>query len=473
MIALVALAATAAAGAARIHGTKHNDLVQAVNGKRDVVTCGRGRDVVTAEARDRVAGNCEVVTREISTDPYGNAASQHATEVEPDTASWGSTVVAVFQVGRIADGGAANIGWATSRNAGRTWTHGFLPGLTPSSRPVGRWPRATDPSIAYDSQHGVWLAVTLTFGGADSALLISRSTDGIHWGQPVTATHRNGFALDKQWIACDNWSSSPFRGRCYLSYDDLISNQIETNFSTDGGVTWQGPTDFPGAGRASINGPAAPGVQPVVRPDGAVLIPYFDNTQISVLRSVDGGLTWLPPTAVAPASFHPVAGLRVAPLPSAEVGADGAVYVAWSDCSRRANCSANDILVARSANGLTWGAPVRVPTGAPDAELPGIAADPAVAGRVALAYYRVRGSLLDVWFVSSRNGGTTWTKPQRLSSRSVPFGWVARAGGAMVGDYISTSIAGGKAVPVFALGFRPRGSRLHESMFAASLTLPH
>jgi hypothetical protein len=473
VIAVVALAAAAAAGASRIHGTRHNDLIQAVNGKRDVVTCGRGRDILTAEARDRVSRNCEVVTREISTDPYRNAASQHATEVEPDTASFGSTVVAVFQVGRIADGGAASIGWATSRNAGRTWTHGYLPGLTPFSKPAGPWPRITDPSIAYDALHGVWLAVTLGFGGSDSALLISRSTDGTHWSQPVLATHRETFGLDKQWIACDNWSSSPFRGRCYLSYDDLVSNQIETNFSTDGGLTWQGPTHFPGAGRAAINGPAAPGVQPVVRPDGSVLIPYFDNTQISVLRSIDGGLTWLPPTAVAPAAYQGVAGLRVAPLPSAEVGADGAVYVAWSDCSRRANCSANEVLVARSADGLTWSAPVRVPTGAPDAELPGIAADPGVAGRVALAYYRVRGSLLDVWFVASRNGGTTWTKPQRLSSRSVPFGWVARAGGAMVGDYISTSIAGGRAVPVFALGFRPRGGRLHESMFATSLVLPH
>ena len=430
--------------------------------------------MVTAEARDRVSRTCEVVSREISQDPYRNAGSQHATEVEPDTASWGSTVVAVFQVGRIADGGAANIGWATSRNSGRTWTHGFLPGLTPSSSPAGPWPRATDPSIAYDAQHGVWLAVSLTFGGADSALLISRSTDGMHWGQPIMAAHRNGFALDKQWIACDNWGSSRFRGHCYLSYDDLESDEIETQMAMDGGLTWGPPAHAPGfPGRAAINGPAAPGVQPVTRGDGTVLIPYFDNTQISVLRSVDGGLTWLPPTPVAPANSRGVAGLRAGPLPSAEVGADGEVYVAWSDCSFRPGCPANDIVVARSADGLTWDPPVRVPTGGPDAELPGIAADPRLRGAIALAYYRVSGSSLDVFLISSRNGGSTWSNPQRLSSRSVPFGWVSRAGGAMVGDYISTSIAGGKAVPVFALGFRPRRGRLHESMFAASLALPH
>jgi hypothetical protein len=473
LIAVVALAAAAAAGAARIHGTRHNDLIQAVNGKRDIVTCGRGRDVVTVEARDGVRRDCEIVTREISTDPYANPQSQHASEVEPDTASSGSTVVAVFQVGRIREGGAANIGWATSRDRGRTWKHGFLPGLTPSSSPAGPWPRATDPSITYDAQHGVWLAVSLTFGGADSALLISRSSDGIHWGQPVTATHRDTFGLDKQWIACDNWPSSPFRGRCYLSYDDLVSDQIETNFSTDGGLTWQGPTHFPGAGRDAINGPAAPGVQPAARPDGSVLIPYFDNAQMSVLRSVDGGMTWLPATPVGPASYHPVAGLRVAPLPSADVGVDGAVYVSWADCSRRANCSANDVVVARSADGITWGTPVRVSTGTADAELPGIAADPSGAGRLALTYYTVRNGLLDVYFTTSRSAGATWTKRQRLNSRSIPFGWLASAGGAMVGDYISTSFAGGRAVPVFALGFAPRRARLHESMFATSLALPH
>jgi hypothetical protein len=42
----------------------------------------------------------------------------------------------------------------------------------------------------------------------------------------------------------------------------------------------------------------------------------------------------------------------------------------------------------------------------------------------------------------------------------------------MVGDYISTSFAGGRAVPIFVLARRPSGGRLHESMFAASLPVP-
>jgi hypothetical protein len=39
----------------------------------------------------------------------------------------------------------------------------------------------------------------------------------------------------------------------------------------------------------------------------------------------------------------------------------------------------------------------------------------------------------------------------------------------MVGDYISTSFAGGRAVPVFALASPPSSTRFHESMFATSI----
>ena len=114
-----------------------------------------------------------------------------------------------------------------------------------------------------------------------------------------------------------------------------------------------------------------------------------------------------------------------------------------------------------------------MPTGSADAELPGLAADPAKPGRLALAYYTVTGASLDVWLVTSRDGGSSWTKPQRLSSRSVSFDWIAATdGGLMVGDYISTSFAGGRAVPVFVLARRPTGDRLHESTFAASLPVP-
>src|SRR5919201_3285859 len=183
VLAAILVAGSSAAWAARVHGTRGPDRIQTVNGVRDLVSCRGGRDLATVDLLDRVRADCELVTREISRDPYRNADSVHETEVEPDTAANGSAVVAVFQVGRVFDGGAANIGFAVSRDRGRSWRHGLLPALTPFSRPRGTYPRATDPSIAYDAVHRVWLVATLAFGPDSSALLVSRSRDATHWSR--------------------------------------------------------------------------------------------------------------------------------------------------------------------------------------------------------------------------------------------------------------------------------------------------
>ena len=74
-------------------------------------------------------------TNDISTDPFTQATcaasntTNHHTEVEPDSFSNGSTIVAAFQVGRIFDGGACAIGFATSTDNGTSWTSGLLPGI--------------------------------------------------------------------------------------------------------------------------------------------------------------------------------------------------------------------------------------------------------------------------------------------------------------------------------------------------------
>ena len=80
-----------------------------------------------------------VPLRIISTDPYTNLSSYHQTEVEPDTYSFGSTIVAAFQVGRFSDGGSSNLGYATSTDNGATWTNGFLPSTTVYATPPGPW----------------------------------------------------------------------------------------------------------------------------------------------------------------------------------------------------------------------------------------------------------------------------------------------------------------------------------------------
>ena len=72
----------------------------------------------------------------------------------------------MFQVGRSRNGGATSIGFSTSRDGGRTWREGILPGLTVNTTPRGPVARASDPVVAYDAAHGVWLANTLAIAPA-------------------------------------------------------------------------------------------------------------------------------------------------------------------------------------------------------------------------------------------------------------------------------------------------------------------
>ena len=487
--AAVALALTASSDAAQIIGTKRadlllgtvgidrivaragNDRVDVTGGHRDRVSCGPGTDLVAADQSDGIAVDCEVVSRRISVDTGRGGGAQNATHAEPDSFSWGTTVVAAFQVARFFDGGAQNIGYALSRDAGRTWRSGLLPDLTSASRPRGAFLRASDPSVAYDDAHRLWLISALGITATGSAVLVSRSADGLQWSAPVTAM-ANSIALDKEWIACDNGASSPWRGHCYVSYSDLERVQLVTQTSVDGGKTWSPAVAAPdGAGRRGIEGPFAPGPQPVALPDGTLVVPLYDD-EISAIRSTDGGATFSAATRIATSTFSRSPGLRAAPLPSTEVGADGTVLLAWPDCAVRPRCSGNDVVFSKSHDGVTWSPPARIPLGPGNHVIAGIAADPTRPGRVAVTSYTVSGRKLDVHLVWSRDGGVTWSRPLRLSPERMPYSRIAVSGGAMVGDYISTSFAANRAVPVFTLAQSPLRGHYRQATFASSIAVP-
>jgi len=182
----------------------------------------------------------------ISSDPFTSPApGQHASEVEPDTFAYGDTEVSAFQVGRFNDGGGTSIGWATRRNG--VWQHGLLPGVTTHDTPAGPYDRASDPSVAYDAAHGVWLVGSLTIvGTTGAAVVVNRSTDGVDWtaAMPYTATVSTAGSdfYDKDWVVCDNTATSPYYGHCYAEWDDAsLNDKVLMSTSTDGGATWGAP----------------------------------------------------------------------------------------------------------------------------------------------------------------------------------------------------------------------------------------
>jgi len=244
--------------------------------------------------------------------------------------------------------------------------------------------------------------------------------------------------------------------------------------STNGGATW-GSALAPGGSHTGLGG------QPVVLPNGDVLVPYLSlSDTIRSFRSTNGGASWNSTVQVATISHHTVAGgLREETLPSAEADAAGTVYVSWSDCRFRSGCPSNDIVIAKSTSETTWAAPRRVPIDATgstvDHFIPGIGVDPSSSGsaaRIGLTYYYYPAASctaatcrLDVGFISSTNGGTSWSAATPVAG-PMNLSWIPNTSqGRMFGDYISTSVRpGGNAYPVLAVATAPTGSTLHLGM---------
>lgn len=415
----------------------------------------------------------------VSTDPFTNPGSQHATEVEPDVFAFGGTVVGAYQAGRFSTGGASDIGWATSANGGNSWQHGMLPGVTKN---LGGGPRtrASDPSVVYDAKHRTWMITTLgvTNQGIGVGVSVSRSADGLHWRKPVVAFVNTRKFYDKEWITCDNHVASPHYGNCYIEAD--IASEADTVImitSRNGGASWSTPISPSGS-------PTGLGGQPLVQPDGDVIVPFFGINAIKVFSSADGGTSWSKATPIAQIHFHKVAGdMRSGDrLPSAAMDATGTTYLAWQDCRFRAHCSANDIVFSTSANGVTWSHVRRVPidatTSGVDHFIPGIGVDPATSGttaKVGLYYYffsRARCSAatckLEVGYISSANGGSTWNAPSTVAGPMKVSQIASTDQGNMVGDYIATAVMHGKALSIFAVGKAAAADRqFNEAMYTA------
>ena len=424
---------------------------------------------------------------QISSDPYtaANAPSgQHATEVEPDTFAWGSTIVSTYQVGRVFNGGATDIGFSRSNNGGASWTLGFLPTTSREAMQPGPFFSVSDASVAYDARHGVWIISWLGAhfsGGGVVDVLVSRSTDGgLTWGAPVTVA-ATGVFYDKNWTACDNTPASPFYGHCYTEFDNASAGDLELmSTSAGGGLTWGAPT--PTADNAH-----GLGGQPVVQPNGRVVVPYEGLSGTSGIRSFssdDGGATWNASVQISTRTSHGVPGVRTSPLPSAEINRDGTVYVVWQDRRFEPGGTANDIILSTSADGTTWSPVTRIPLDPIgsniDHFIPGLAVDRTTAGAstaLALTYYSEQpagcsGSTCTIQanFSSSLDNGQTWSAPQKLSD-PMQLAWIApTTQGAMVGDYISTSFLAGqqRVIGAIAIGFPPPSAgTFNEPMFAA------
>lgn len=131
----------------------------------------------------------------LSTDTFTNPGSQHATQVEASAAGSG---------GSIFNGGASDIGFATSTNAAQ-WISGPLPGITIYEQ--GTFNAASDPVVTINAAHATWIISYLAIANADQ-VAVSRSSDGLVFDNPIIVSTTPD--SDKNWITCDNTPASPY-----------------------------------------------------------------------------------------------------------------------------------------------------------------------------------------------------------------------------------------------------------------------
>ena len=112
-------------------------------------------------------------------------------------------------------------------------------------------------------------------------------------------------------------------------------------------------------------------------------------------------------------------------------------------------------ILSTSANGTTWSKVKRIPidpvTSGVDHFIPGIGVDGASSGktaRLAVYYYflpkakcKVATCRLEVGYISSVNGGRTWSRPTTVAGPMKVTQLASTDQGRMVGDYISCTVA--------------------------------
>jgi hypothetical protein len=419
-----------------------------------------------------ISAQAQLPLVKLSSDGFHDSDAQHKTEVEPDVYAYGSMIVSAFQVARIFGGGGADVGFATSKDGGKTWASGYLPGLTDNYK-GGPFTAASDAAVVYDVKHGLWLIATLPIIDNDGeAVGVSSSTDGLHWNKPVLVNDSG--SDDKEWITCDNTKTSPYYGNCYMEWDEpALGDLVFMSTSTDGGKTWSSPQN-------TGNSTSGLGGQPLVQPNGTVVVPISTLGTIVAFNSKNGGKSWSSSTQISVQNYRGEdGGLRDGfGMPSAAIDGKGKIYVVWPDCSFRSDCSTDDLVMSTSTNGTSWTRISRIPldpiNSTVDHFIPGVGVDITTSGNTAhlavtFYYYPVancnNSCILYAGYAVSNNGGQTWTARKKLAG-PMQLTWLPNSqNGLMVADYLAVAFSNGNPFGVIAVAKTLQDGSFNEAMY--------
>jgi hypothetical protein len=425
------------------------------------------------------------------------------TLVEPDVAisPFNSRIqVAVAHDCRFANGGAVDISYAWTHDGGAHWHHAHMPGLTKAVG--GVWDRASDPVVAFGPDGSVYVSA-LTFDTAcPGGISVSRSVNGgATFGPPMLVQKSTScnYVDDKNWLVVDTQPNSPFYGRMY---------QFWTAFLTVGGKAAGSPqvvrwSDDQGRHWSATHVVTAPHAntqnsQPVIQPDGTITDVYMDfgparagdGPEAGASRSVsqsaaagsgvslvarvshDGAATWGAQSLVVKNVGGGPAGIRCC-LPA--TGGDpvtGRMYTVWEG---NGPGSQDPVWLSRSANGLTWSAPVRVSRDA-SATIQHVNVGVSAYGGKVFVSYGTRntavhkGEFVQEQLSSSYDGGASFGSPLPVGPLS-NLTYAAVAGGKFPGDYTGVSATASRLTIVWCRSSQPPNPvhAYHQTVYSAVL----
>jgi hypothetical protein len=374
-------------------------------------------------------------------------------------------------VGGSNDYRRGNVAGYFSLDGGQTWRDQLITNPT-------NFFAASDPGIAADAQGNFYYSfVALNFDRSgnptDNGVFVTKSTNGgQRFNTPAVVMRHfretNPDFEDKPFIAADNNPMSPFANNVYVSW---------TNFQASGGQAIKFSRSVGGGAfstQSTLKQTSTPIMQdslPVVGPNGEVYVVWDHATTFRVIRSLDGGATFLRDRFAA--SFFPIGtmdsssgrqvlngGFRVSDYPSMAVDTSngphrGTLYLVWSD-GRNGDA---DIFFTRSTDGgQTWTSPpIRINddpvSNGKDQFFQWISVDP-TNGNIVVMFYDRRNDpnnlILDVYVTRSTDGGDTFEPCIQVNKQSFnPRNDGGAFGGQFLGDYNGLVTFGNIAYPVW------------------------
>jgi hypothetical protein len=376
-------------------------------------------------------------------------------------------IAASFQTGLPPKPRAGSYHYVTF-DGGKTWA--TVPTPDPKNLVQG------DDVVVF-SNDGIAYHVHLSFDGirlarpqrAENGMIVNVSKDGGKtWTDGTPAINHINTVIpfeDKPGIVVDNAAGSRWKGNVYLAwtrFDEYGSanpadhSQIYFSRSTDHGQTFSMPFQISDTGGDCLDSDnTVEGAVPAVGPKGEVYIVWAGPLGLVFDRSLDGGVTFGKDKVIGkiPGGWDfGVDGLdRANGMPNTAVDLSngpnkGTLYVNWID----ARNGDPDVFVMSSRDGGdSWSQPVRVNDdklkNGKEQFFTWMSVDP-VDGSVNVVFYDRRdtsGAMTGVTLARSTDGGRTFVN-RKIDIK--PFAPNPRV---FFGDYSSISAYGGRVVPVF------------------------